>query len=232
MTPSHPRPRGAKLPEPDRLGRSRTTIALWVIGAIVAVFVLIQFVPYGHDHTDPRATNPFEWSSAQAAAIARRSCYDCHSNQTKWWWAIKIAPFSWLAQHDISEGRSRLNFSQWNGALSPEEFEHALDNGMPSLQYTLLHPNAKLTGVEKQQLVSGFQASLANQPPSLPQTSGATNPTAIIAARCATCHSTTAVLNYRASSTAQGREMLQRMIRLGTRLTRAQEQALVKYFTH
>ncbi|MBE3032797.1 MAG: heme-binding domain-containing protein, partial [Actinobacteria bacterium] len=134
-----------------------------VLGTLLGVFVLIQFAPYGRDHSNPPVTAPFKWSSAQAKAIAKRSCYDCHSNKTKWWWALKIAPFSWLAQHDISDGRARVNFSEWNGGLSAQELQHALDGGMPPLQFTLLHPAAKLSVAEKQQLLAGFQQSLADQ---------------------------------------------------------------------
>src|SRR5450759_4964329 len=110
---------------------SRARTVLLVLGALLAVFVLIQFAPYGRDHTNPPVTAPFKWSSAQAKAIAKRSCYDCHSNKTKSWWAIKIAPFSWLAQHDISAGRARVNFSEWNGGLSAQGLQHTLDRGMP-----------------------------------------------------------------------------------------------------
>jgi len=35
-----------------RRPRSRKKIALWTILGIIALFVLIQFVPYGRDHTN------------------------------------------------------------------------------------------------------------------------------------------------------------------------------------
>lgn len=65
----------------------------------------------------------------------------------------------------------------------------------------------------------------------MPPTSSVADPTAIIAARCGTCHSTAEALDYRATGTAQAQKMLQKMIRLGTNLTTSEEQALVKYFT-
>ena len=94
--------------------RSWKKTLLWVIGIAVVVFILIQFVPYGRSsHTNPPASNPFKWTDPQAEAIAKKSCYDCHSNETKWWWATNIAPFSWLVQRDVDGGRARLNFSEW-----------------------------------------------------------------------------------------------------------------------
>ena len=144
-----------------RRRRSGLRIALWVIGALVVVFVLIQFVPYGRDHTNPPVTNDFKWTSQKAEAIARESCYDCHSNETKWWWAVSIAPFSWLAQRDIDEGRSKLNFSEWKSGQNVDGFQDAVNGEMPPFQYTILHPGAKLTDAERQELLSGFQQSLS-----------------------------------------------------------------------
>ncbi len=72
-----------------RRKRSRAAVALWVVGAGVALFILIQLVPYGREHTDPAASAPFRWSSPQAQVIAKRSCYDCHSDRTKWWRASR-----------------------------------------------------------------------------------------------------------------------------------------------
>jgi len=48
--------------------------------------------------------------------MARRACFDCHSNETVWPWYSSIAPVSWLVQRDVDEGREKLNFSDWKGA--------------------------------------------------------------------------------------------------------------------
>ncbi|HEY5386779.1 MAG TPA: cytochrome C, partial [Thermoleophilia bacterium] len=52
---------------------SRARPVLLVLGTLLGVFVLIQFAPYGRDHSNPPVTAPFKWSSAQAKAIAKRS---------------------------------------------------------------------------------------------------------------------------------------------------------------
>jgi cytochrome c553 len=218
---------------------SRARSVLLVLGALLGVFGLIQLVPYGHDHTDPPVTAPFKWTSTQAEAIAKRSCYACHSNQSNWWWAIKIAPFSWLAQHDISVGRARVNFSEWNGGLSSQGLQYALANGMPPLQFTLLHPGATLSAAEKQQLVAGFQQSLADQQngsglvatSSTAGSSSGSDPTAIIVARCGSCHSSAPAQQFRASSAAEAKALIDQMIQQGATITPAEEQALIKYYT-
>jgi len=239
------RSRSRKRPPPAktraRRKRSGLKIAVWTIVGLIAVFVLIQFVPYGRNHTNAPATNPFQWSSPTAEAVARKSCYDCHSNETKWWWAVKIAPFSWLAQHDIAGAQARFNFSDWSGAMTTEQLRRAINDSMPPLQFTLLHPNAKLGDAEKQTLVRGFQASLANNggavtpaptPSATSPTSQGSDAVAIINARCGSCHSADRALQYRASSAAQAQALINAMVQQGATVSAAEQQTLIDYYTH
>lgn len=77
-----------------------------------------------------------------------------------WWWATSIAPFSWLTQRDVDQGREHLNFSDWNG-MPVAAVQEAVDEEMPPFQCTLIHPDAKLTDAEKQTLVQGYEAGAA-----------------------------------------------------------------------
>jgi hypothetical protein len=129
---------------------------------IVALVVIAQVVPYGRHHTNPRVTAEPAWNSPSTRALAERACFDCHSNQTHWPWYSKVAPVSWLVQADVDEGRKTLNFSEWT-----REYEEAQESGetvrereMPPRTYVLMHPEAKLTDAERQQLASGLDATL------------------------------------------------------------------------
>jgi len=129
------------------------------IAAVAGVFVLIQLVPYGHDHGNPPVTQDAPWADPAARSIALRSCYDCHSNQTTWRWYDKVAPVSWYVQNHISEGRSSLNFSEWDRPQRVGEArETVLGGSMPPTSYTLLHPSAKLSDAEKQVLVAALES--------------------------------------------------------------------------
>jgi len=232
-----------------RPGRSWMRILLWAIGIAAAVFLLIQLVPYGRSsHSNPPATNPFQWTDPQAEAIAKESCYDCHSNETKWWWATNIAPFSWLVQRDVDGGRARLNFSDWTGQPAAEEVQGIVNEGeMPPFQYTLIHPGAKLTDAEKQTLVQGYAAGAAamagaNGGQSGSGSGGAATPSpapssgdavAIINQRCSvsTCHTPDRALAFRASSAAEAQALLDDMIGRGAQVTADEQQTLVQYFT-
>jgi hypothetical protein len=69
---------------------------------------------------------------------------------------------SWLVQNHVDEGRSVLNFSEWNRGNSEadEAAETVRDGEMPPRSYLLLHPEARLTNAERDQLARGLDASL------------------------------------------------------------------------
>src|SRR5882757_8589201 len=46
-------------------------------------------------------------------ATLKRSCYDCHSNETRWPVYSRLWPASALIYSDVSKGRATMNFSDW-----------------------------------------------------------------------------------------------------------------------
>jgi len=146
----------------------RAILIALVLGA--GFFLLIQLVPYGRSHQDPPAVQEPNWDNPQTRALAKRACFNCHSNETVWPWYSNIAPISWLIQHDVDEGRRRLNFSDWTGGgrALREAGEVITEGGMPPFYYTIIHPNSGLSNTEKQQLIQGLQslnqADLGAQP--------------------------------------------------------------------
>jgi len=135
----------------------RTIAVLTMIG--VVAFLIIQLVPYGRDHANPPVVSEPKWDSSQTRMLAERACFDCHSNQTTWPWYSNAAPASWLVYRDVVEGRRRMNFSDWQHQRleEPGEIGAAIDEGeMPPLQYILMHPSARLSAGEKEQLINGL----------------------------------------------------------------------------
>jgi heme-binding protein len=89
-----------------------------------------------------------------ASALAR-ACNDCHSNLTVWPWYSQVAPASWLVVSDVRRGRGALNFSDWKSLapekqqkLPPEICKEVTDRDMPTEEYVLMHPRARLTTAE------------------------------------------------------------------------------------
>ncbi len=133
-------------------------LTISVIGLLL-IGLAIQFIPYGHDHTNPPVNAEPEWHNPETRASAQRACFDCHSNETRWPWYSKIAPVSWLVTHDVEEGRMHINFSDWNRTEEQhaDEFQKVFaENSMPPAQYLILHPEARLSQQDRQILIDGL----------------------------------------------------------------------------
>ncbi len=135
--------------------------------AIVILAILIQFVPYGRNHTNPPVIKEPAWDSPQTQVLFQRACADCHSNNTNWPWYTNIAPVSWMIQHHVEDGRSTLNLSECGVPRTDEENEDSeeiseviLEGEMPLPQYTAIHAEARLTAAERQALAQGLLNSL------------------------------------------------------------------------
>ncbi len=136
----------------------KKTIKLLAI-VIIALIVLIQlYRPERYfteeitsDHITKQLTVP-----ANVESILKRSCYDCHSNHTKWPWYSAVAPVSWFVISDVNNGRSKMNFSEW-GKYSKNKQAIKLDNicdmindgKMPLKQYLYIHKDAVLSKEDK-----------------------------------------------------------------------------------
>ncbi|MEO8395796.1 MAG: heme-binding domain-containing protein [Chloroflexota bacterium] len=137
------------------------------IGAIVALVIIVQIIPWGSvfpafAQTNPPVSTQIQWDSPRTERLVRSACYDCHSNETVWPWYAKITPVSWLVAHDTNEGRQNLNFStQSADQINPNELIEQIQRGdMPKSPYPLMHPDAALSTEQKADLIAGLQASL------------------------------------------------------------------------
>ncbi len=150
--------------------RAWASVSWWrkgLLGAIL-LFVVIQLVPYGHNHTNPPVTQAMKFDSQQTQDLFTSACADCHSNLTTWPADSNVAPFSWLVVNDVNGGRDHLNVSEWDQPqeAEPGEVADAITSGeMPPLQYKILHSSARLSDAEKQQLATGLTKSIQQNPP-------------------------------------------------------------------
>jgi cytochrome c551/c552 len=138
----------------------------WAAIITVVLLVLIQLIPV--NHTNPPVTREVKWDSPQTQALAERACGDCHSNKTVWPWVASIAPFSWLVANHVDEGRSRLNFSEWDKPNRGEVdgMARTIQRGsMPTWDYVMMHPEANLTQAEKDALIAGLTKTMQQDPP-------------------------------------------------------------------
>ena len=137
-----------------------------VLGILVAG-IAIQLIPYGRSHTNPPVVREPAWNSPATRELAKKACFDCHSNETTWPWYSKIAPLSWLVYWDVVEGRKELNFSDWrDGSRKSEQageiVKEVLEGEMPPLQYYIAHPEARLDDRSRKLLIDGLSATAAS----------------------------------------------------------------------
>jgi mono/diheme cytochrome c family protein len=127
----------------------------------VAVFLLIQFIPYGRAQDNPAVVAEPAWDSERTRELAVQACFDCHSNETEWPWYANVAPFSWLITRDVEEGRDHLNFSEWGRSeAEAEEIGEAVAEGeMPPVYYGWIHSHARLSDVDEAALITGLEAT-------------------------------------------------------------------------
>jgi hypothetical protein len=145
-------------------------IKIFVI-VIIIVFIGIQFFR-------PNRTNPVSDKSRDVSyylnipvnlkQILERSCYDCHSNLTRWPWYTNVAPVSWLVASDVNEARSDMNFSEWGTYNIADQIDYlnqinkqVKKGSMPLGKYLLLHSDAKLTDADRN-LLSGWASTAAD----------------------------------------------------------------------
>jgi cytochrome c len=88
--------------------------------------------------------------------VLTRKCGDCHSTNTRWPLYSRIAPSSWLVEHDVHQGREHLNLSVWEQYSIDNRIDLLAKMGsevrlgkMPIKQYLLLHPEARLSDSER-----------------------------------------------------------------------------------
>jgi hypothetical protein len=128
------------------------------LGALI-LFGVVQLVPYGWSHPNPPVTRSPGWADATTEGLARAACYDCHSNETEWPVYSYVAPMSWLVRRDVEQGREELNLSELDqdgGHELDDAAETIAEGSMPPRQYLLLHPDARLSVEEEQQLMAAF----------------------------------------------------------------------------
>jgi hypothetical protein len=128
-----------------------------VIGIIAVAWIVLQVTapPRTNPRVDPAVALNAGTTPLAVVNIFRRSCYDCHSSETRWPWYSAIAPGSWLVITDVNDGRGQMNFSRW-GSYNPYDRADLLDKicdnvthrKMPLWQYRLIHTDAPLSDDE------------------------------------------------------------------------------------
>ncbi len=127
--------------------------------AIAVLLIAAQLVPVRHNNPPVESAQTLfavEKVPPGVQSALRRSCQNCHSNQTAWPWYSCVAPTSWMVASDVHRARKAMNLSEW-GSYSAKRKEERLEeiceqitNGdMPDPKYVLVHRSARITPEER-----------------------------------------------------------------------------------
>ncbi|MBR9915065.1 MAG: heme-binding domain-containing protein [Algicola sp.] len=134
-----------------------------ILVALLFVFVVMQF--FGPDRNQGELasidnfiadTNPPE----KVHGILKNTCFDCHSDVTRYPWYSSITPVNyWMAEH-VEDGKKHFDVSDWEN-YSVKKKRHKLEElieevkekKMPLESYTYTHDDAKLTDEEIKAIV-------------------------------------------------------------------------------
>jgi hypothetical protein len=122
------------------------------------VLLAIQLIPVDRSNPPAKLEIP---APAEVKTLLERSCYDCHSNRTRWPWYSYVAPASWFVADHVHDGREDLNLTEWP-LLDNEaqqfylgEMKKMIEGGeMPLRSYLLLHRGARLSDDERRTLLT------------------------------------------------------------------------------
>ena len=127
--------------------------------ALLIVFIAIQFIQPAHNISGqvlPTDITKTVNVPDKVLAIFKNSCYDCHSNNTRYPWYVYIQPMGWMMARHIKNGKDNLDFSDF-GSYSQRKQANKLraietsikEGSMPLSSYTIMHGDAKLSTEDK-----------------------------------------------------------------------------------
>lgn len=130
---------------------------------MLLALILIQFIEPVRNESS--ASQPDDIFSRYAAsdtirAMINTSCYDCHSNNSKYPWYAEIQPVAWWLNYHIKEGKDELNFSDF-AAFNTRFKSHKLDEimelvdkkEMPLKSYLITHSEARLSEKDRKEII-------------------------------------------------------------------------------
>ncbi|OQP60143.1 hypothetical protein A3860_34245 [Niastella vici] len=87
-----------------------------ILLGLLIVFLLIQFIqPDKNINRQEQSTDLVKTVNVpyNIQVILKNSCYDCHSNSTRYPWYARVQPLGWLLANHIREGKAELNFNEF-----------------------------------------------------------------------------------------------------------------------
>jgi len=139
-----------------------------ILLTLLIVFIAMQFIQPAHNNSEKVLPTDFTkvYSVPDSIqVILKKACYDCHSNNSSYPWYSNIQPVAWMMARHISNGKDKLNFSDFASYTNRRQISklkgianQIKDDEMPIASYKLMHPKARLLQVEKIMIMNWMNA--------------------------------------------------------------------------
>jgi len=145
---------------------------LRILLAGVCAVILLLALSFTHPFGNPRDVNSSPGHLLAGAQVpeplrelVEHKCGNCHSEAVDWPFYSRVAPVSWLLEHDVSEARAHMNLSHWDTYSNQDKsdllsrFAAKVRSGeMPPARYTFVHSDSKLLPMEQDSLYDWAKA--------------------------------------------------------------------------
>src|SRR5579872_3186511 len=132
----------------------------------VCAGILMIALSFVHPFGNPREANASSGHLLAGAQIpeplrklVERKCGNCHSEAVEWPFYSRVAPVSWLLEHDVMDAREHINLSRWDAYSNQQKADFlsrfaakARSGEMPPARYTAIHGDSKLLPKERDSL--------------------------------------------------------------------------------
>lgn len=135
------------------------------------VFVGLQFIPRTRNQSNSILETDFTKTfnvPNNIQNLLKNSCYDCHSNDTRYPWYNNIQPAAWFLEGHILSAKKELNLSEFGGYSKRRQksklksiISQIETEAMPLPSYTWIHWDAKFSEQEKK-LLEDWLSDLRN----------------------------------------------------------------------
>jgi hypothetical protein len=131
-----------------------------VLIILIIIFVVIQFIRPAKNSGEEIAANEITAKfdmPENVQQILKVSCYDCHSNTTRYPWYWYMQPGAWVLSNHFNDGKKEVNFSVFSTYPAAKQYrkfkeigEQVKKGDMPLFSYTIIHRDAVLSVQQKQ----------------------------------------------------------------------------------
>lgn len=134
--------------------------------SLIIVFTVMQFIRPESNLQEKKAISIN--MPEDVSRIFSRSCFDCHSNNTRYPWYSSIQPFGWILARHIKKGKEDLNFDEFSGYSKRRQVNKLRaiktsmkEGSMPLPSYLIIHRDARLS-VEEMRLITQWTERMSD----------------------------------------------------------------------